>query len=159
MVLDTRGLDRGIPALFAWLTRDGLLMPDQVPQLLDAMGERGLSAEEAAVMVGGVDDHEVARRHARNFHVPLVADDAGPDPSLTLAELLPAAFCRRHLMVPLGRTATGMVLAMVDPSRIWLHAEITMMTGLELDVRVAPLARVRQWVELVHGPAPAGTPA
>lgn len=158
-MLDARGLDRGIPVLLAWLARDGVIAKDQVPQILDAMGERGLTAEEAAVVVAQVAEDEIARRYSEHFHVPLAADDA-LEPSPDLATLLPADFCRKHLMVPLGRTPGGAVLAMADPSRTWLHAQITMMTGLELDVRVAPLKRVRAWIDQVHGApaAPATAP-
>src|SRR5947208_1536724 len=104
MVLDARGLDRGIPALLTWLQREGAIPAEAVPQILDAMGARGLTAEEAAIAIAGVDGADIARRYATHFHVPLVAEDAGPDADPSLAALLPAAFCRKHVMVPLSRT-------------------------------------------------------
>lgn len=155
MVLDCRGLDRGIPILLTWLQRDGVIAPESVPRVLDAMGDQSVSVEEAVVGLTGVNELDIAERYARFFHVPLAGEEKTPDTGSALAALLPERFCREHLMVPIARTRTGMAVAMVDPSRNWLHAQMTMMTGLDVDISVAPLSRVALWIERLFPGAPA----
>lgn len=158
MVLDCRGLDRGIPILLSWLQREGIVKSEAVPAILDAMGERGTSVEDAVVRLANVSDEEIARRYAEYFHVPLAKPETVPEPTPDLAGLLPEAFCREHQLVPIARTPTGIVVAMVDPSWVWLTAQISMMTGLDLDVQVAPLSHVRAWILRLFAPSTAPAP-
>lgn len=146
MVLDARGLDRGIPVLLTWLVRDGAMAADKVPRVLDTMAEQNVSVEEAVIGLAGTAEADIARRYAAYFRVPLARENEAPDPGAGLTELLPEAFCRQHLLVPIRRTPHGVVLAMVDPGRVWLHEQISVMTGLEIEVRVAPLSLVTRWI-------------
>ena len=132
--------------MLTWLVRDGAMPADKVPRVLDAMAEQSVSVEEAVVGLTGTPEGEIARRYAAYFHVPVAGEDDAPDPGAGLTELLPEAFCRLHLMVPILRTQHGLVVATVDPSRVWLHEQITMMTGLDLEVRVSPLSLVARWI-------------
>lgn len=132
--------------LLTWLVRDGAIPADKVPRVLDTMAEQNVTVEEAVIGLTGTPETDVARRYAAYFRVPLADESEAPDPGAGLTELLPEAFCRQHLLVPIRRTPHGAVLAMVDPSRVWLHEQITVMTGLELEVRVAPLSLVTRWI-------------
>lgn len=146
MVLDARGLDRGIPILLTWLVRDNAMPADKVPRVLDAMAEQSVTVEEAVIGLTTVGEMEIAHLYATYFHVVQVSEDDAPDPGAGLTDILPEAFCRQHLMVPIQRSRIGVVLAMVDPSRVWLHEQIALMTGLDVEVRVGPLSLVARWI-------------
>lgn len=151
MVLDDRGLDRGIPQLIAWLRRDGVIHMEMVPSMLDVLSVTGISVEEMLVD-HGVPETEIVRLYSQYFHVPVVPDDARPLQSE--APVLPEAFCRKHLLVPIGTIPSGLVVAMADPSRIWLHAQMTMMTGLDVEPRVARTTQIKAWLDQLF-PLPA----
>jgi hypothetical protein len=144
MVLDGRGLDRGIPALITWLRRDGIIHVEMVPSMLDVIAVTGLSAEEV-LADHGVPEGEMVRLHAQYFHVPVAPAEALP--TQPEPPVLPEGFCRKHLLVPIGTTPSGLVIAMADPSRAWLHAQMTMMTGLDFELRVARVSQVKAWLD------------
>jgi type IV pilus assembly protein PilB len=154
MVLDCRGLDGGVPVIITWLQRDGILSADNVDRVLDAVGVQRITVEEALTRVAGVSDREIARRYSEHFHVPLVGQEAlATGTEAELATLLPARFCREHLMVPVAKIYDAMLVATVNPAPFWLHSQVAVLTGLEFDVRVAPLSDVLSLIDRIHGPA------
>jgi type IV pilus assembly protein PilB len=152
MVLDGRGLDSGVPVIIKWLQRDGSLTPENVDRVLDAVAGQRITVEEALTNVAGVSDQEIARRYSEHFHVPLVGQEAlATGTESELATLLPEKFCRDHLLVPVAKIYDAMLVATVNPSPFWLHSQIAVVTGLEFDIRVAPLSDVLRMIDRIHG--------
>jgi type IV pilus assembly protein PilB len=91
-LIDTAALDRG----------------------LEAQVRTGGSLGKALADLGLADEGAVGSAISRLLQIELLTE--GPDPPSEVKALLPAAFCRKHLVAPLSLTGKTLRLAMADPA-------------------------------------------
>ncbi|MDX9994886.1 MAG: ATPase, T2SS/T4P/T4SS family [Rhodocyclaceae bacterium] len=68
-----------------------------------------------------------------------------------LAEIVPAAFCRRQLVVPLKLEGRRLMLAMADPLDAGLIEDVRFTAGLELNVVTADIAKIQARIDGLYG--------
>ncbi|MBI5461873.1 MAG: Flp pilus assembly complex ATPase component TadA [Gammaproteobacteria bacterium] len=68
-----------------------------------------------------------------------------------VAALVPKAFCKRQLVVPLRLDGRRLLLAVADPLDAGMLDELRFVSGLELQVAMADVADIRQKVAEVYG--------
>ena len=91
-LIDTAGLDRG----------------------LEAQVRTGVSLGKALADLGLADEDAVASAISRLLQIELLT--GLPEPPAKVKALLPAAFCRKHLVAPLSLVCKTLRLAMANPA-------------------------------------------
>lgn len=135
------------------LNKRGLLDVMQVQELMRIQQQQ--HGKEAAIKIiverGWVTEkviHDLLAAELRIPHVTLA--EAIVD--IAVAALVPAALCRRQLVVPLRIEGKRLTLAMADPFDTGLLQELRFITGLEVAPALASIASVEaKVVELYAG--------
>ena len=106
-----------------FLVNEGLITADQLDRGRETQQRTGTSLGKALADLGFADEGAVASGIARLLHIEMLTElpDAPPD----VRALLPVAFCRKNLVVPLSLNGKALRLAMADPAD---HATIQNVT-------------------------------
>ena len=142
---------RGAPArrrgrLGELLVAEGLISPDQ---LQDALREHRRSKERLGSVLarrGFVSEERLVELLAREHGLPSVAIDQQMIPADVLV-LVPAHIARKYEVLPLGRAAGGLTLAMADPANVVALDEIAAMTRLSVLPVIASGTAIRAAIE------------
>jgi type IV pilus assembly protein PilB len=145
------GARRGKPAgrrgrLGELLVAEGLISPDQ---LQDALREHRRSKERLGSVLarrGFVTEEQLVELLSREHGLPSVTIEQHAIPADVLA-MVPAHIARKYDVLPLGRTAGGLTLAMADPANVVAMDEIAAMTRLTVLPVVASGKAIRAAID------------
>jgi len=146
----------GLAALFAMLQRAGLIGAEDVARLSGLAQERRLSAVEAVLAAGVVDEPGLVTFLQSKLVIPRVDVTLLQrlDPE-TVAHL-PAELAWDHTMLPVSvDEANNVTIALADPTDLRAIDAAAAHTGAYLIRAVAPLSALREAIIRYYGPRPA----
>jgi type IV pilus assembly protein PilB len=106
-----------------FLVSEGLITADQLDRGRETHHRTGVSLGKALADLGFANETAVASGIARLLQIELLTEL--PEALAEVRALLPVAFCRKHLVVPLSLNGKALRLAMADPAD---HATIQNVT-------------------------------
>ncbi len=132
------------------LIREKLLDPERLEKAKREVERRGGRLAGTLARLGLVEESRLVDFMSRQYGVPSVSlKDTVVDP--TVVELVPREVCERHILVPLQREGTSLIVAMSDPSNIYAIDDIKFLTGLNVEVVCASDREISDTIERLYG--------
>jgi type IV pilus assembly protein PilB len=98
-------------------------------------------------------DEEIAKRLSMQYRVPTV--DLGTyEVASEILTLLPRALCERHIVLPVSRAGSSLIVAMVDPSNLGAIDELKFVTGYNIEPVIATETAIRAAIARYYGAKP-----
>jgi hypothetical protein len=134
------------------LCRHGLLDATGVARVRDGLDDPGGLAARL-VTLGLVDEDILVSLLAEECTLPVVDPRTAAVPAEAVAAV-PHGLARRHQLVPVALEGALLTIAMVDPTDQGAVAQVTFLTGLDVQAAVAPPSAVRDAIVRLYGEAP-----
>lgn len=128
------------------LVRSGIINPEQLAKAQEAHTANGGFIGSHLVRLGFVSEDDLVQTISQQYGVPIIQLE---DYSIedTLLTLIPQNLAQKHSLVPLVRKESSLTVAMADPSNIVALNDIKFITGLDIQVMIAPESAVKQAIE------------
>jgi type IV pilus assembly protein PilB len=115
----------------------GVINSEQLAKAIDLQRQSGRPLGRLLVKTGMVSERELARAVAQQWGLPYVdLADRTIDPET--ARLLPAYLAQRHGVIAVDHRPGRLVVAMADPSNVVAIDDIRLLTGLDVEIVIAP---------------------
>jgi type IV pilus assembly protein PilB len=131
------------------LVRIGLLTPPQLQQALESHKVGGGFIGTHIVRLGFMSEEDLARTISQQYSVP-IAQLGTHEIDSTLLQLVPQNLAHKHQVIPLNRTDSSLTIAMVDPTNIVALNDIKFITGLDIQVMLAPESELKATYERLY---------
>lgn len=129
------------PRLGEALVASNRITPDQLEEALAAQrADPGRRLGEVLVARRWITEEDLARALAQQHGLPFAPLERSPAPEV--ARLIPDHIAERHQMIPLAQANGRLTLAMADPGNILALDDVSLMTGLRVEVVVATPASI-----------------
>jgi general secretion pathway protein E len=119
--------------------------------LARARRREGRPLGDTLAETGAVEPVEWARALAATAGLPFALTP--PAPARELAALLPMPFARRHLVLPLGRSAAGLAVAIADPTALAALDDLRFLDGHPVCPLVVPAPALREAITAAYDAA------
>lgn len=124
-----------------------------VEQLERAKGEQrnhGGRLGAALVKLGYIKENELTEFMGRQYNIPpidLAAFEVDPE----VIKLVPKEVCEKHLVFPVSKAGNTIVIAMADPSNIFVRDDLAFVTRLKIEVVVAADTAITAAIDKYYG--------
>jgi len=126
-----------------FLLTEGMITTEQFGVV---MAEQKRTNEKLPVLVvrmGLMTEDQMVDAQSRHYRIPFVVFPEGGIPPEIL-RLVPAAIALKHDVVPIGRSAGALTLAMVDPTNLSAVDDVAFRTGMRVFPVIARPSVIRQ---------------
>lgn len=148
-----------MPRIGEILVARGVLNQEQLRSGLEAARRNGGRVGTWLVRLGYINEAALLEGLSQQFGCPAAkAIDLATAP-LAVRNLLPATFCKRHMVLPFNRSGRQLDVAMMNPADLVVLDEMTRATGLIVRPYVATEAALTAALALVPAPAPSAAAA
>jgi type IV pilus assembly protein PilB len=109
---------------------EGLITPEQFAMVLAEQKKTSDKLANIVVRLGFMTEEQMMHAQALHYRIPSVKF-----PESIAAEILrlvPAAIARKHEVLPIGRSAGALTLAMVDPTNLSAVDDVAFRTGMRV---------------------------
>mgnify|MGYP001293629217 CR=1 FL=1 len=118
------------------LVREKVVSPDKMDQARREVEKRGGRLAGVLAQLGLVEENKLVNFMSRQYGVPSLAlKETDIDPEVI--NLIPRDVCERHILVPVNRHGSTLIVAMSDPSNIYAIDDVKFLTGYNVEVVVA----------------------
>ncbi len=128
------------------LVRSGVITPDQLTQAQSAQSSNGGQLATHLVKLGLIGERELAQTISDQYGVPIIELSEYTIEEGAL-QLIPHNIALKHGLIPVVKKEQALTVAMTDPSNIIALNDIKFITGLDIQVMVAPESDVRLALE------------
>jgi type IV pilus assembly protein PilB len=125
---------------------EALITPEQFGQALAEMKRSNEKLPNVVVRLGFMTEDQMVTAQAHHYKLPSVPFPAGGIPPEIL-RLVPAAIARKHEVMPIGRSAGAITLAMVDPTNLSAVDDVAFRTGMRVFPVICRPSHIRQAIE------------
>ncbi|HEX4835701.1 MAG TPA: ATPase, T2SS/T4P/T4SS family [bacterium] len=119
------------------LLAQGILTQEQLTQALEIQRQSGGWLGRILVDMGIVSERQLARTLAQHWGMPYTELSEGDSVDPEASRLVPPYLAQRHGVVAIGRKGNRLMVAMSDPSNVVAIDDIRLLTGLDVEVRIA----------------------
>jgi type II secretion system protein E len=119
-------------------------------QLQDALARQRDSRKrigEQLIALGHTSEENVYKCLAEQWRIPFIPADKLSVTDNDAVAIVPEAFARQHVLIPIQHTESSLVVALADPDDIEAEDRLKMLTRKELDVRIAAPAAITAAIE------------
>ncbi|MCO6431470.1 MAG: type IV-A pilus assembly ATPase PilB [Deltaproteobacteria bacterium] len=131
------------------LVRAGLITQDQLAKSLEAQRSSGGFLGGHLVKLGYISEDDLTDTISKQYGVQIVQLDDVTIPD-TVMSLIPQNLALKYGVIPLVKTESALKVAVVDPSNIVALNDIKFITGLDVQVTVAPESSVKALQERLY---------
>jgi type IV pilus assembly protein PilB len=131
------------------LVTEGLVSHDQVALAIKEQEQGGRTLGRVLVDQGVLTESQLVSALARQIGLRFV-DLSEYHVDTAVVMLVPAAVCRRHTALPIGREDGRLLVAMADPANVFAIDDFRSITGLEVRALVATRADVLAAIGRFH---------
>src|SRR5207253_3301039 len=132
-----------------FLLAEGLITSEQFSLL---MAEQKRTNEKLPVLVvrlGLMTEDQMVDAQARHYRIPFVVfPEGGIAPEIL--RMVPAGIALKHEVIPIGRSAGALTLAMIDPTNLSAVDDVAFRTGMRVFPVIARPSVIRQALELFY---------
>ncbi|HPA44937.1 MAG TPA: ATPase, T2SS/T4P/T4SS family [bacterium] len=131
------------------LLQNGVITEEQLLTARSAKDETGETLDEVLLRQGAVKEKQLLdilsdALGTRWVHIP-----ERIDPQVT--SLVPAEFAFRHVVLPVSRENGVLTVATLDPTQLHVSDDLKMLTGLDVEMVLAPRKEILENVETYFG--------
>jgi len=124
------------------LVRSGLISPEQLLKAGEAQRAGGGFVGAHLVKLGYIAESDLVQTMSQQYGVPIVQlEDYTIDDAIL--QLIPHNLAQKHGIIPLVKKDSTLTVAMVDPSNITALNDIKFITGLDIQVVLAPESAIK----------------
>ena len=141
------------PRLGERLLAERLINEGQLLRALEMQPKSSRPLGRVLIELGALDEDRlmpVLAQHLAVQEADLRREQVDPE----VAQLVPEAFARRHLVLPMRRELGGVAVAMVDPADLHLVSDLRLMTGLAIIPYLAGQTDILDNLSRVHSMRP-----
>lgn len=132
------------------LLEAGVITQAQLDKALEEQRRTGERLGAILAKQGILSEKEIASVIAKQLNLPFVSlrkEKINPK----VLSLVPESFARRHLLIPLEVKENKLYVAMSDPLNVLVKDELSILTGYDIEIVVAPSNEIRQLIEEFYG--------
>jgi len=131
------------------LLQNGVITEEQLQAARSAKDETGETLDQVLLRQGAIQEKQLLdilsdALGTRWVHIP-----ARIDPQVT--SLVPAEFAFRHVILPVSRENGVLTVATLDPTQLHVSDDLKMLTGLDIEMVLAPRKELLENVETYFG--------
>jgi type IV pilus assembly protein PilB len=128
---------------------EALITPEQFGQAVTEMKRTNEKLPSVVVRLGFMTEDQMVTAQSHHYKLPAVAFPEGGIPPEIL-RLVPAAIARKHEVMPIGRSAGAVTLAMVDPTNLSAVDDVAFRTGMRVFPVICRPSHIRQAIEAFY---------
>ena len=112
----------------------------------DFQKQKGGRLTSALIATGALTEEQLAEFLSKFCGVPAVnLKELAIDSELI--KLIPAEVARKHMLMPINRAGSTLILVMADPSHVFAQDDIKFLTGYNVEVAVASERQIKEAIE------------
>lgn len=119
------------------LVKENLIGIDDLEKAKKEQKSNGGRLSSALVKLGYIDDKQLADFLAKQYNIPSVDLDAFQIDPDAIA-MVPKKICEKYKIIPVSRAGDTLVLAMADPSNVYIKDDLFHITRCKITAVVAP---------------------
>lgn len=132
------------------LVREKLISLDQLKKAKDSQGKSGDRLGAILVKEGFIKEQEYTNFLSKIYKTPAVElSEIEIDPQI--AKLIPREICDKHCIIPINRAANSIIVAMADPSNMYVIDDIKFLTGYNVEPVIASDVAIKDAINKVFG--------
>jgi type IV pilus assembly protein PilB len=134
------------------LVDKGLITPEQLARVLAEQQHSHEKVGTILVRLGFLTERQLVEVLSEQYGLPTV-DLATLSPSHEALRTVPADLARKYSLLPLARVGRVLRVAMADPTDVAAVDALRFVTGLHVELALAPLREIRDALERAYAPA------
>lgn len=128
------------------LVQQNVISPSQLVAAQDEQKKEGGRLGAALTKLGFVQEKDLIGFLAKQYKVPAInLAEYEIDPEVI--KTVPQDVAEKHMLVPLNRAGSSLIVAMADPSNIFAIDDVKFLTGFNIEVVVASEAHIKAAIE------------
>jgi len=132
------------------LVTAGIITQDQLNEALEAQRHDGEKLGDVLVKMGYVDEETISTLLSEQYGIPFV-DLNGYEIEPSVINLIPSEICQKYELIPIKRTGSTLMVAMVEPTNVYSLDDIKFMTGLNIEPVLALESSIKEAIEKYYG--------
>src|SRR5687767_11485789 len=128
-----------------FIVSEGLVSAEHLAPALAEQKKTGERLADLVVRLGLLSEATIVSAQSQHYRIPAV-----PFPDVLPSELLrlvPSAIARKHEVIPIGRSAGALTLAMVDPTNLAALDDVAFRTGMRVFPVISLPSRIREAID------------
>jgi type IV pilus assembly protein PilB len=131
-----------------FIIAEGLVGAGQLAQALAEQKKTGERLAAVVVRLGLMTEEQVVDAQSQHYRVPSVTfPESVP---ADILRLVPAAIARKYEVIPIGRSAGALTLAMVDPTNLSAVDDVAFRTGMRVCPVISLPSRIRAAIDAAY---------
>jgi len=132
------------------LVREKLISINQLQRALEEQKKSGGRLVENLIKLGFAKDDQLANFLSSQYGLPVVnLDDYQIDGELI--KLVPKEMCLKHTVIPINRAGNSLVIAVADPSNLFVTDDVKFLTGYNVERVLASYNQIKAAIEKYYG--------
>ncbi len=128
------------------LVRENLISVQQLRKAQEEQQKTGTRIGTALIKVGAIEESKLTDFLSKQYGVPAInlkEFDVEPE----IIKLVPKDVAEKHLVIPVNRAGSALIVAMCDPSNIYAVDDLKFLTGYNIEAVVASEPAIREAIE------------
>jgi type IV pilus assembly protein PilB len=128
------------------LVRENLISIQQLRKAQEEQQKTGTRIGTALIKVGAIEESKLTDFLSKQYGVPAInlkEFDIEPD----IIKLVPKDVAEKHLVLPVNRAGSSLIVAMCDPSNIYAVDDLKFLTGYNIEAVVSSEPAIREAIE------------
>jgi type IV pilus assembly protein PilB len=137
-----------------FIISEGLVSPEDFALAFAEQKNTGERLAAAVVRLGLLTEEQIVHAQSQHYRIPSVTfPEAVPSDVL---RLVPAAIARKYEVIPIGRSAGALTLAMVDPTNLSAVDDVAFRTGMRVFPVISLPSKIREAIDASYDNARTG---
>ncbi|MDP3244668.1 MAG: hypothetical protein Q8M83_03350 [bacterium] len=133
------------------LLREKIISQEQLAQAVEEQKAKGGFLVTHLVRLGFVNEDELTQFLSRQYNLPpIILTEVEIDSEII--KLVPREVAEKHIVLPVNRARSSLILAMADPLNIFAIDDIKFLTGYNVEAVVATETAIRAAIEKYYPP-------
>jgi type IV pilus assembly protein PilB len=128
------------------LVRENLISVQQLRKAQEEQQKTGTRIGTALIKVGAIEESKLTDFLSKQYGVPAI-NLKEFDIDLEIIKLVPKDVAEKHLVIPVNRAGSSLIVAMCDPSNIYAVDDLKFLTGYNIEAVVSSEPAVREAIE------------
>jgi type IV pilus assembly protein PilB len=131
------------------LVRENLISLQQLQKAQEEQRKQGGRLGVQLTKLGFIDEQDLTTFLSKQYGVPSInLAEFEIDPEIS--KLVPREVAEKHLVIPVNRAGSSLIVAMSDPSNIYAIDDLKFVTGYNIEVVVASEASIKQAIDKAY---------
>ena len=135
------------------LVRENLISLAQLQRAQEEARRTGQRIGATLVKTGAIDETKLTEFLSKKYAIPSI-NLADFEIDQEVLKLVPRETCERHLLIPVNRAGSSLIVAMADPSNISAIDDIKFLTGYNVDAVLATESAIRDAIDRYYNTGP-----